>query len=448
MKQILLLFTAITFAQSNTIKGNFAQASNKEIALKGFVFKNDTLLASTKIDDKGMFEIKYPSKYVGAAVLDIKDTKSVIVLLNKENFEMNWTNLDEFSTLKFKHSPENNAFANGIEKYQESEAKLSALIFLSQLYENQPAQKKWFDTEIRNQKNVMPIFFGSLPKNSYANSYVKIRKMITDMPNSVSRYVERMPQQEKEFNDFDFASNNLIHSGLYQELLDAYVLFTESYFDKQYPHLNGSIDAMLKTLDKNETLKQDVAQYIFKILEKRSLFPAAEYLALSMLDKQNCQLTPERTALFEQYRKMAVGQIAPDIKFFNSNSDKTKLSEINTKYRLVVFAASWCEKCKEEIPKLKSFYEGWKTKYNLEIILNSLDTYKEQNENFVKDFAWFSSCDYKSWEGNSAREYFVFGTPTIYLLNKNNKILLKPRSPEQIEAWLTAFDKKNGNIIK
>jgi thiol-disulfide isomerase/thioredoxin len=139
---------------------------------------------------------------------------------------------------------------------------------------------------------------------------------------------------------------------------------------------------------------------------------------------------------------MAVGQTAPDIVFENTKSDKTKLSEINTKYRLVVYAASWCEKCKEEIPKLKSFYESWKTKYNLEIILNSLDTYKEQNDNFVKDFSWITSCDYKSWEGKSARDYFVFGTPTIYLLDNNNKILLKPRSPEQIESWLTAFDKK------
>lgn len=442
MKHILLLFTAITFAQNHTIKGTMLQATNKEIALKGFTFKGDTLLATTKTNDKGIFEIKYPSKYIGAAVLDIKDVKSVIVLLNEENFEMNWTNLEEFSTLKFIYSPENDAFANGIEKYQQSEAKLSALIFLSQLYKNQPIQKKWFDAEIKNQKNIMPKYFASLPKNSYAKYYVNIRKMIADMPNTAGRYIERMPIHEKEINQLDFANKNLIQSGLYQELLDAYILLTESYLDQQYPHINGSIDAMLKSLDKNATLKQEVAQYIFKTLEKRSLFPAAEHLALSMLDKQNCQLTPERTALFEQYRKMAVGQTATDIDFANSKSDKTKLSEINSKYRLVVFAASWCEKCKEEMPKLKSFYEGWKTKYNLEIILNSLDTYKEQNDNFVKDFSWISSCDYKSWEGKAARDYFVFGTPTMYLLDNNNKILLKPRSPEQIEAWLTAFDKK------
>lgn len=442
MKYILLLFTAITFAQNNSIKGTIAQASNKEIALKGFTFKGDTLLATAKIDDKGIFKIKYPTKYVGAAVLDIKDTKSVIVLLNNENFEMNWSNLEEFSTLKFKYSPENDAFANGIELYQKSEAKLSALIFLSTLYNNEPAKKKIFDTEIKNQKSIMPKFFGSLPKNSYAKYYVKIRKMIADMPSTASRYFERMPIHEKEFNQLDFANNNLIQSGLYQELLDAYILLTESYLDQQYPHLNGSMDAMLKKLDKNATLKQEVAQYVFKTLEKRSLFPAAEHLALSMLDSQSCQLTPERTALFEQYRKMGVGQTAPDIDFANSKSDKTKLSEINSKYRLVVFAASWCEKCKEEMPKLKAFYQDWKTKYNLEIILNSLDTYNEQYDNFTKDFSWISSCDYKSWEGKAARDYFVFGTPTIYLLDNNNKILLKPRSPEQIEAWLTAFDKK------
>lgn len=443
MKHILLLFTAITFAQTNSIKGTIHQATNKEIAIKGFTFKADTLLATSKTNDNGVFEIKYPSKYVGAAVLDIKDTKSVIVLLNNENFEMNWSNLEEFKTLQFKYSPENNAFARGIELYQLSESKLSGLVFLLNLYSKEPLKKKWLENEIKNQKSVMPKFFASLPMNIYAGYYVNIRKLIADMPQTASKYFERMPKHEKEFNSLDFSSNNLIHSGLYQELLNAYIVLTESYLDKQYPHLNGSIDAMLKKLDKNPTLKQEVAQEMFKTLEKRSLFPAAEHLALGMLDNQSCQLTPERTALFEQYRKMAVGQTAPDIDFVNTKSDKTKLTEINTKFKLVVFAASWCEKCKEEMPKLKTFYNDWKTKYNLEIIFNSLDTYNEQYENFVKDFSWISSCDYKSWEGKAARDYFVFGTPTMYLLDNNNKILLKPRSPDHLQAWLLQNSSKN-----
>lgn len=49
---------------------------------------------------------------------------------------------------------------------------------------------------------------------------------------------------------------------------------------------------------------------------------------------------------------------------------------------------------------------------------------------------WITTCDLKGWEGQSARDYCVFATPTIYLLDADNKILVKPLSPGQTKAWL------------
>ena len=49
---------------------------------------------------------------------------------------------------------------------------------------------------------------------------------------------------------------------------------------------------------------------------------------------------------------------------------------------------------------------------------------------------WITSCDLKGWEGQAARDYYVFATPTMYLLDADNKILVKPLSPGQITAWL------------
>ena len=70
------------------------------------------------------------------------------------------------------------------------------------------------------------------------------------------------------------------------------------------------------------------------------------------------------------------------------------------------------------------------------MILVSIDSNKEKCETFTKDITWITSCDLEGWEGQSARDYYVFATPTIYLLDANNKILVKPVSPRQIAAWL------------
>ena len=70
------------------------------------------------------------------------------------------------------------------------------------------------------------------------------------------------------------------------------------------------------------------------------------------------------------------------------------------------------------------------------MILVSLDTDKEKYETFTKDITWITSCDLKGWEGQAARDYCVYATPTMYLLDANNIILVKPVSPGQTTAWL------------
>jgi hypothetical protein len=49
---------------------------------------------------------------------------------------------------------------------------------------------------------------------------------------------------------------------------------------------------------------------------------------------------------------------------------------------------------------------------------------------------WIASCDLKGWETQAALNYFIFGTPTMYLQETNNKILVKPLGPVQTIALL------------
>jgi hypothetical protein len=46
------------------------------------------------------------------------------------------------------------------------------------------------------------------------------------------------------------------------------------------------------------------------------------------------------------------------------------------------------------------------------------------------------STDLKKWDGTIVKDYYVFGTPTMYLLDKNRKIILRPNSVKQMDAWV------------
>ena len=436
-KYILFLLTTFVFAQPKyTVQGNFNSIANQEITLTGFNVQKPQELYKGKVDKNGNFSLEYPTNYVGAAILEITTGKSLIVLLNHENFEIQWDDLNTMKSLKFINSIENALFDTGLLLYQNTEAKKVGITYLIPYYANDIQKQQFFQNELKEQNMATTIFFNNIEESRYAKYYLKIRMLIANMTQIANSNLELLPQLEKEFNEVDFADQRLIHSGLYNQLLEAFVVTMENYGEKQYLHLNNSIDFVLESLNSNLNLKQDIAAYLFNLLEKRSLFAASEYLALKMLSQDDCQLDQKHEALFEQYRKMAIGNVVPNIKFENSNKPYKELSNLKSTYKLIVFGASWCQKCSDEIPKLKTFYKEWKEKYDLEIVFISLDTQRVDHQNFTKEFPWTSSCDFNGWETKPAYDYSIFSTPTMYLIDNKNKILLKPIAPEQINAWL------------
>lgn len=57
----------------------------------------------------------------------------------------------------------------------------------------------------------------------------------------------------------------------------------------------------------------EVADFLFDLLEKHSLFQASEYLALKVLNEVSCTINNDLAKQLETYRAMKKGNIAPDI---------------------------------------------------------------------------------------------------------------------------------------
>ena len=212
-----------------------------------------------------------------------------------------------------------------------------------------------------------------------------------------------------------------------------------------------SIDAMIVQLVKDEKKLNEVTDYLFNLLERHSLFQASEYLALKVLNEKSCTIDNDLAKQLESYRAMKKGNIAPDIHFSNVNLplgysvnvELKKISDIQSNHKLVIFGASSCPQCAEELIKVKKLYSKWKSK-GIEVIFVSLDENKTTYQNFVKPFPFISTCDLQKWESNIIKDYYVFGTPTMYLLNDKREIILRPTSAKQMDAWVDwALKKEN-----
>lgn len=247
------------------------------------------------------------------------------------------------------------------------------------------------------------------------------------------------------FRNLDYANPQLYSSGLVFNTIDRYFWSIQNSSLEEatkLKELNESVDIILDGVNKNEKWYNDLTKYLFQYFEKYSLFPASEYIALKALNQKEVPLNKSLANKLESYRSMKVGNRAPDFElvgdvFKNGLAVKTtiRLSNIKSKYKLVIFGGSWCEQCRSEINQILPRYDSWKSK-EIEIVFISLDTEKEVFENFASKFPFISSCDYKKWETQAAKAYYVSSSPTLFLLDNKNKIIQRPPTVMAVDEWL------------
>lgn len=49
---------------------------------------------------------------------------------------------------------------------------------------------------------------------------------------------------------------------------------------------------------------------------------------------------------------------------------------------------------------------------------------------------WVNASDLKGWEGKAAVDYFIYATPTMFLVDKDMKLIGMPKTVEELEDIL------------
>jgi len=438
---IVLYFIVLQAAaqNSNVLKGSYSAAKETEIRLMGYTGTKDTLLAQTKTDALGNFLLNYPKEYIGAANLQVKEMTSLIVLLNNENFEITWADFKDFTALQFTNTRENEAFQQAFTINMDAQKKLAGLTYLLPYYKKDPTKKELtaqLEQEITSENSRFEMYLNKLPHTSYAKAYLRYRAVLQKLQKENKTEIESR-DGENTLLKVDFSDESLFYSGLAKELFDAYLKQTFTLQEEALivSKLNAFSDGLKKSSQGNTKALNHYCEYLMKEYEKFGLISCAEHLALSLLGDNKCIINDKTLPILEQYKKMAIGNTAADM-VFSAGLKYKKLSEVPGKYKVVLFGATWCEACTKEIPQLKAYAELFKTVYEAEIIFVSLDTDKEKYDAFIKDLPFINTCDFKGWGSPNVKNYYVFASPSIFVLDAENKIVAKPMDAIATAKWL------------
>jgi thiol-disulfide isomerase/thioredoxin len=449
---IILFFT--TFLNAQSISGNLNQLGNQPIKLEGFNGLKTYPISATIIDEKGNFKLSYSKSDYGVGYLMSSDEKPLFVILSGEDIDVVGTgaSLSNMETIKIAKGQENKWFEQYAQEHPRREQALSAWVYLEKIYKLdslfsvQKTPNKAIQSEKQRIKNEDLEFLNHLPKDSYISWFLPTRKLVSSVSVVAQFRTEEMPVTIAAFRALDYTDQRLYKSGLFKDAIENHFWLLENSgrsLDSVFIEMKVSIDAMMVRLIKDEKKLNEVTDYLLDLLERHSLFQASEYLAIKILNETSCTINNDLAKQLESYRAMKKGNIAPDIIFsgdkfapgYEQNNAPNKLSDIKNKYTVVVFGASWCQKCTEELPEIAKNYAKWKTQ-GVEVVFVSLDENKEMFKNFTSIFPFISFCDYQKWNSTAVKNYYIFGTPTMYLLNEKREILLRPNSVKQMDGWV------------
>jgi peroxiredoxin len=461
MKKIFILTLFVYFflksSAQNTIVGNFSSIKGQTIRLMGFQGTDVLAIDSTVVNAVGDFELHYSDANLGMGYILTNENKPYMVVLEKGKVQLTGQTPADASTTIINSGEQNKLFVQYSVEHSKREQALSAWEYLNNLYgsdayfKNQALSKLAITNEIDRLNKADNDFLKILPASSFMNWYLPIRKLISDVGVIANTRPQKIPSTIMAFRSINYAHPQLYTSGIFSELLESqFWLIQNSGLDQaaKSKEMNTSVDFILASVGKNEKLYNEFANYLFQNFEKYNLFDASAHLALKALNQKEVILNNSLAFKLESYRKMKVGNTAPEIEFKGDVyvnrqlvNNMNRLSDIKTKYKLVVFGGSWCPQCKEETMLLNMRYDKWKAK-EVSVVMVSLDTDKKAFEDFATEFPYTIACDYKKWETQAAKDYHVSGSPTIFLLDSNNKIIQRPTTVASLDGWLESKDGK------
>lgn len=461
-----LLFSYCAFAQTGyEIKVTFKPFKKQYIYLGHYFGKTYPIIDSALLNDKseavfkgsknlpgGIYMIGYPNK-----------TGFFEILVDKQQ---HFSITADTATLKngaqFTNSPDNVLFSNYQQQMSVKGRKIAALQQQLKEAANQTDSARLME-ELTREDKAVGLYRDDLIKKNPGNILSTL--LISMQEPELTGHLKNPKTKEDSLASYTYFKNHFWDGVNFWDGRLTYTPFFEDKLDKYFAQLVvPQPDSIIKELDwmlgyatANEEMSRFLlVKFVNRYLNQKYMWEDMIFVYLFekyFANKNYSWLTEQgkKTITDRAYSLMAniMGTPAADIRLPDSTGKTISLYDIASPYIVVAFWDPTCGHCKEVLPKLDSFYHAkWKMAgLKIYSVAKETDGTRKDWLNFITEQRlkeW--SHVYNSKADDNARIgagipgysqlYDVQSFPTLYLLDKDKRIIAKKLSYQQIDDVL------------
>jgi len=442
----LLLAALLVPAQSN-LSGNVRNLGIKRVYLMSLYGEKAPVIDSTSSDSAGLFRfILAPQRQPGMYRVQWSKEGLVDFIWNHEDVVFSTTMNNPEDSLVFPGSAENRINLEYSRRDRINQSKLELLIPIVDYY---PVKDRYYVSTAQEmekiQKNQLQ-YLDSLVKFYPGYFAVRMAKVYRTpyLPSTLSKEERVNFLKQHYFDKVDFTDTALLHSMVFANKAISYLaLYSNNHLPQKQLQAEfiKAVTIILSAASVNSEVYKFLLDYLVGGFDKYHFDDVIEFIADNFQDPFSCEDQQRKTALqkkLDTFKKIAIGKIAPELEIPDSKGKIVKLSALQSEFTLLVFWSAQCPHCTDMLPKLKAIYDKQKPK-RFEVITVSLDTSKASWTSFLKTekLNWINLADLKGFAGKPADDYNIYATPTMFLLDREKKILAKPISMRELEQVLS-----------
>lgn len=441
-KNLLFIFcTLYIFVSAQKIEMSFPYFAGKTYDFVIFQGDKQQTIFQGIIPVSGKFTIIIPkayAPYTGMSRWLITGTKEgggLDMLISGKDFSVSCQEAEPSEkNIIYKGNNENQQLNDLYKQQQEIFARHDAMLQATRAYPKTDKNYALFEQESETQKKSYTAFQTSFSKDpQYAKDLIRMINMTQGIGTELFDKEEKKADNIAKYVAQEMDFKVLYTSGYWSRVISSWVSIHTQVLQDPYRFVEDFSRISQKISDKNQYTdfvgrttyylnEQGKDQYISGI--------APWVLSSGKISSYQGSLSV--------YLKAVVDSQAPDLVFtkhlgnpedHNHDLQTLKSSELaGTDYQktLLIFYESGCGPCENLLQQLPGNYELLKTR-GIRIVSISADKDEAVFKSKLDNFPWKKDafCDYEGIKGKNFMNYAVSGTPTMFLLDKTGKIILR-----------------------